>query len=56
MDEYDKNVLTQKLARRLYNFVDPWDRDYESAEDIAKDIESDPLAVIEYMMDLLEGV
>ncbi len=43
------------LANRLYNLVDPWDRDYETVDDIANDIENDPDAVIEYLLDLLEG-
>lgn len=55
MSEYDREVLTQKLAKRIYNFVDPWDRDYQSAADIADDIKADSLTVIEYLMDLLEN-
>ena len=45
----------QKLAERLYNYVDPWDRDYETVDDIANDIKNDPDTVIEYLMDILEG-
>ena len=49
------NIQVQKLAERLYNYVDPWDRDYETVDDIANDIKQDPLTVIEYLMDLLEN-
>lgn len=51
----DRDILTQNLAQRLFNYVDPWDRDYQSAADIADDIKADPLTVIEYLMDLLEN-
>jgi len=49
------NVKIQQLAQRLFDFVDPWDRDYETVDDIAEDIRKDPEAVIEYLLDLLEG-
>ena len=49
------NIKIQQLAERIYNYVDPWDRDYETVDDIANDIKNDPEAVIEYLMDLLEG-
>ena len=48
-------VKIMDLANRLYNFVDPWDRDYETVDDIARDMENDPDLVIEYLLDLLEG-
>lgn len=54
MTEQDKNVLRQKLAERIYNYVDPWDRDYETVDDIANHIKNDPELVIDYLMDLLE--
>ena len=50
------NIKIQQLAQRLYNYIDPWDRDYETVDDIANDIKSDPEAVIEYMMDILENI
>ena len=50
------NIDVQKLAERIYNYVDPWDRDYETVDDIANDIKQDPLTVIEYLMDLLDNV
>lgn len=49
------NVLIQQLAERIYNYVDPWDRDYETVDDIANDIKNDPETVIEYLLDLLEA-
>ena len=48
-------VMIMDLAKRLYNLVAPWDRDYETVDDIANDIENDPELVIEYLLDLLEG-
>ncbi len=49
------NIQVQELAERLYNYVDPWDRDYETVDDIANDIKQDPLTVIKYLMELLEN-
>lgn len=49
------NVKIQQLAQRLFDFVDPWDRDYETVDDIANDMKQDPETVIEYLLDLLEG-
>jgi len=49
-------VEVMKQAERIYNYVAPWDRDYETVDDIANDIASDPVLVIEYLMDLLEGM
>lgn len=56
MTDIDRGILRQKLAERIFNFVDPWDRDYGTVDDIANDIKKDPEAVIEYLMDLLEEV
>ena len=49
-------IKIQQLAERLYNYVDPWDRDYNTVDDIAKDIKEDPDLIIEYLLDLLENV
>ena len=48
-------VKIMDLANKLYNLIDPWERDYETVDDLANDIENDPLLVIEYLIDLLEG-
>lgn len=48
------NITIQKLAERIYNYVNPWDRDYETVDDIANDIKNDPDLIIEYLMDQLE--
>ena len=48
------NIAIQKLAERIYNYVAPWDRDYETVDDIVNDIKNDAPTVIEYLMDLLE--
>lgn len=52
MDAYN----AQKLAERLYNMIDPWDRDYETVDDLANDIKNDPCAVIEYLIDLVDDL
>ena len=49
------SVEVADLATRFFNYLDPWDRDYRSADEIAQDIENDPCLVIEYLLDLLEG-
>lgn len=49
------NIQIQQLAERIYNYIDPWDRDYETVDDIANDIKNDPDTVIEYLIDLLEN-
>ena len=48
------NVFIQELAERLFKLIDPWDRDYNSADDIASDIKDNPDVVIEYLIELLE--
>lgn len=48
------NIKIQQLAERIYNYVNPWDRDYETVDDIANDIKNDPDLIIEYLMDQLE--
>ena len=50
------NIKVQKLAERIFNYVDPWDRDCETVDDIANDIKQDPLTVMEYLMDLLDNM
>lgn len=47
------NIKIQQLAERICNYVDPWNRDYETVDDIANDIKNDPDLIIEYLMDLL---
>lgn len=49
------NIKIQQLAERIYNYVDPWDRDYETVDDIANDIKNDPETVVEYLLDILEA-
>lgn len=43
------------LASKLYYLIEPWDRDYETIDDIANDMENDPDLIIEYLLDLLEA-
>lgn len=45
-----------QLAQRIYDITDPWDRDEATPENIAHDIKTDPLAVIEYLINLVEDL
>ena len=54
MTDYEKDLLRQKVAQRIFDYIDPWDRDYESSGDIANDIKNNPELVCEYLMDLID--
>ena len=45
----------KKIAERLFNFIDPWDRDYMTAEELETEVRNDPAAVINYLIDYIEG-
>lgn len=45
-----------ELATRIYNYIAPWDREDATIEDITKDIQTDPNAVIAYLLDQLEAI
>lgn len=53
MNNTDK---ARELAQRIYDYTAPWDRDDETVEDIINDINTDPLAVIEYLLGIVEEV
>lgn len=42
------------LAKRLFKLSAPWERDGETVESIAEQIQNDPQAVISYLLDMLE--
>ena len=48
------NTNISKLAERLYDLIDPWDRDYKDINEIADDIKTDPETVIAYLLDVIE--
>lgn len=50
-----KTDTEYKFAQRIYDLVDPWDRDGYTVEDIARTIKDDPLAIIEDLLDRLEA-
>lgn len=43
------------LASRVFDLVAPWDREDETEESTAELIKSDPLAVIEFLLDQIEN-
>ena len=49
----DKQV--KEIARRLEQLIDPWDRDWQTAEEMEEEIKNDPAAVINYLIDYIEG-
>lgn len=51
----DKNKVMD-LAKRIFELSDPWDIDYATVEEIAEDIENDPLATIDYILGILEDL
>lgn len=50
-----KKEEVKQIAKRLEELIDPWDRDYKTAEEMEADIEVDPAAVINYLIDFIEG-
>ena len=54
MDKTNSNKLTE-LATRIYNYIAPWDREDRTIKDIEKDIQTNPSAVIDYLLDQLEA-
>ena len=56
MNAYDEARLS-KIAARIYWQMAPWDRDADevmSPEAITDEIVKDPLATIEYLLDMME--
>lgn len=43
----------QKVAQRIYDIMDPWEREF-TAEEIAQDIAESPLGAIKYLLTLIE--
>ena len=50
MNKYDE------LAQRLYDLIDPWDCDYATKDDFIIDLQDDPIAIIEYLLDRLDDL
>ena len=44
---------TMNLAQRIHDYTDPWNRE-ETVEQIADTIRTDPEAVINYLLDIIE--
>jgi tetrahydromethanopterin S-methyltransferase subunit G len=58
---HDKTVINamvytedlQKVAQRIYDIMDPWEREF-TTEEIAQDIAESPLGTIKYLLTLIE--
>ena len=50
MDERIKN-----LAERIYNTLAPWDQFDTSIEESIECLKNDPLAAVEYLLDIVEN-
>ena len=49
----DKERL-ERIAEEIKHISDPWDIEYQDTDEIAKNIEADPLATIEYLLNMLQ--
>lgn len=49
----DKERL-ERIAEEIKHISDPWDIEYQDTDEIAKNIEADPLATIEYLLSMLQ--
>ena len=41
-----------ELANRIYELQAPWEREY-TPEEIAKELQNDPLSAVEYLLDII---
>lgn len=46
---------TLDLAKRVFEYTEPWNREDETVESTAQVIENDPNAIIEFLLDLLDN-
>ena len=49
------NEKVNELAKRLWDYTDPWDREDTTVEDVARQIEEHPLDVIQHLLNLLDA-
>ena len=49
----DKERL-ERIAEEIKHISDPWGIEYQDTEEIAKNIENDPLATIDYLLNMLQ--
>lgn len=45
----------ENRAARVFELSDPWTREDETPETIAETIETDPKAVIDFLLDIIEN-
>jgi hypothetical protein len=43
----------QRIAKRIYDIMDPWEREF-TVEEIAEDIKESPLAAIKWLISRVE--
>lgn len=48
------NERLHRIAEEIKHISDPWDIDYQDTDEIAKNIEDDPLATIEHLLNMLQ--
>ena len=48
-------MKTIELARKIYEYTPPWDRE-NTVEEIANIIDTDPGAIISYLVDIIEDL
>ena len=46
----------KELGERIYNTLDPWDKAETSKEETIKCLKDDPLAAIEYLLEIVENM
>ena len=47
---------TRELAERIYNLLEPWEKIDTSIEESEEVLKSDPLAAVEYLLDIVENL
>ena len=56
MNEAPKNAeKVKEAARRLYEFLPPWDLDGATPETIAEEINKSPIDTILFLLDIIEN-
>ena len=54
--ENKKEAKIKELAERIYNTLDPWDKAETSVEETEKCLQDDPLAAVEYLLEIVENM
>ena len=54
--ENKKEAKIKELAERIYNTLDPWDKAETSIEETTECLKDDPLAAVEYLLEIVENM